>query len=857
MPQRIVRALAASVLAILISLSAHAQTLTIYDEALQNTFADYSYNGTTNFANGDQAHGGTLSVSFIPASGSALSFARPSPDVSSAEYPILRFWVHGGVAGGQQLLLVLQRDGVIVAQPDLDSYVDGGGIVAGAWREVTVPLGPLAASFDRIDLYSDTVQQVLYVDDMVLGQVAAQVADPMTIEHDVTVQSIASDRFTWKDSSNLPRVAVLAHNDGAIVNGSYGGALREFRYQLPNGSTRVASITTYNNGGYGGFGYVVNHSNAGSCVGDDSPLGFGTPGTWTRVFEGRHHAIFRFQQNYPRNCPNQARTIPVTIDWMFSTGHDHPVYAITYDVDLVKNASNVIAPANTLDDDSRAPYGELNIDGDGGTDIDGVAWGDRRKFTSTTAPVTLSSDWTYNVVNKVPYVKEWIAGDLTVDNKKNATMGIVQTQTMSQQDAGGARDPNYHDISDFWDKTSADGYAGGAYKMPYQNEWAYQANANSIGVGIPNNNARLTWRTQWGFLGQTTYDPNDGIAVNLPGYPKKSYSTWIVLGTHSTLPVEAQVTQVETIQELTLSTITGSVVTSGPAGVTRADNVTYDPPGYNHVYGALAFSAQNNVLDANIAVGAGTLKKPLIIVSNYTGADPTVKVGGVTLTADADYFHSLRPSASELWLTLNSDVTGAVNHLEISGVAAGAPTAPTGVTATAFSATQVNISWVAVAGADSYEVVREGPIATFTTVGTPAGNSFSDLTASAATSYFYRVRAVNGSGTSPDSNADLATTVIFTNDPLAAGIAIEAAHLAQLRNAVNAVRALAGLGAAAVTDAASAGVLVRAVHLTELRTALDDARTILALSTGGYSDGGLTGIAVKALHVTELRERTE
>ena len=46
-----------------------------------------------------------------------------------------------------------------------------------------------------------------------------------------------------------------------------------------------------------------------------------TPGHWQRVFEGRHHAIFRFTQNYPRNCPSFARTIPVTIDWMFSTGH--------------------------------------------------------------------------------------------------------------------------------------------------------------------------------------------------------------------------------------------------------------------------------------------------------------------------------------------------------------------------------------------------------------------------------------------------------------------------------------------------------------------------------------------------------
>src|SRR4029077_13090553 len=107
-----------------------------------------------------------------------------------------------------------------------------------------------------------------------------------------------------------------------------------------------------------------------------------------------------------------------------------------YDVDQISPAT----PVNTLDDDSRAPYGEVTIGGDGSTDIDGLAWGDRCKYRSTTSPVTLSSSWTYNVMNTVPYVKEWLAGALTVDHKLDATMGLVQTQTMDQQDAGGARD---------------------------------------------------------------------------------------------------------------------------------------------------------------------------------------------------------------------------------------------------------------------------------------------------------------------------------------------------------------------------------------------------------------------------------
>lgn len=858
---------AAGALLFVFSATLHAQTLTIYDEAMQNSFdgPGYSYGGGSNFASTAEAHAGTYSISFIGNNYNAVSFARPAPDVSSAAYPVLRFWVHGGATGNQQLRLYLQLNDAIVANVELESYVDGGSIGAGVWREVTIPLAPLAATFDRIDLQSDqgAAQGVLYIDDVVLGQEEAELVDPMVIENSVTVASMVSDRFTWKDSNNQPRVAVLAHNDGQVFNNARGGALREFRYQLPNGSTRIAPVTTYGNAGYGGFGYVVSHASRSACAGDDSPLGGFHPGLgYERVFEGRHHAIFRFRQNYPRNCGTTgglSRKLPVTIDWMFSTGRDNPVWAITYDVDLAfATTGGAIAPANTFYDDSRAPYGELAIDGDGFTSLDGTAWGDRWKFTTTSSPITLNSSWTWNVANTVPYVKEWLAGPLTALNKKDATMGIVQTQTLDQQDAAGARDPGVgSDIRPYWNTTSAAGNACGAQVMPCENDWPYQANANSVQFG--NNNARMTWKTQYGFLGQTSYTTNNGgPTITAAGYPKVSYSTYIVLGTHTTSPVETQVTQVETVQSVVLSADIGSVVTSGPAGITRADNVTYDPPGYNHVYGALAFDAADNALDANIEVGNGTLKKPLIVVSNYTGGEPAVTFGGVLLAADADYFASLREDASELWITLNQNLTGAVNHLEIAGVGGGgAPPAPTGVVATASGTTQVEISWTAVAGADSYEVDRQDPGGAFTLVGSPAGNSFSDTTASANTAYLYQVRAVNGAGTSANSAFDLATTVIFTDNPLTSGIKVKAVHLAQLRTAVNAVRALAGLGAAGFTDAASTGVRVKGVHITELRTALDAGRTLLSLSTGGYTDASLASVKVKAIHGEELRDRVE
>ncbi len=662
--------------------------LVVYDDALQNDFGDWSYGGGVSFANPAPVHGGTQSISLAGNNFNAVSMTHESGALSTATYPVLHFWIHGGTSGGQALTLILQKNCstgtcAVAAQANLNAFIAGGSAAANTWREVTVPItqAPLsyAGDFDRIDILSAAsgTQATVYFDDVSLQpgangidsifangfDSAAPTVNGLVQEHDVTVASMVSDRFTWRDSTLRPRVAVLAHNDGQsgpVAPGGYpnrGGALREFRYQMPDDSTRVAAVTHYGNAGEGGFGYVVSHSawpsNGGGCNGDDSPLGYGFPGTFQRVFEGRHHAIFRFTQNYPRHCssaPGGASTaVPVTIDWTFSTGRDNPLWAVTYDMSAL--------PANYLFDDSRAPYGELNIDGDGSTPISGVAWGDRWQFTSTGSPLTLNSAWTWNTPNSVPYVKLWVSST-------DATMGLVQSQTMTQQDAG-ARNAYYHDVTAYWGATSAQGDAGDGYAMPWQDSWPYQANAYSIDATTPNSNARLTWGTSFGFLGQSSYEVHDGVTATASGYPKKSYAVYVVLGPHSTGPVEAQRSEIETRQTLTLSASIGSVASSGPAGPGRSDTITYQPAGNDPVRGALTFNASGNALDANIAVGAGTLRHPLIIVRGVSTHPATVQFNGATLAADSDYFSSLRADANELWLTLNRDLSGAGNHLQL------------------------------------------------------------------------------------------------------------------------------------------------------------------------------------------------
>lgn len=142
-------------------------------------------------------------------------------------------------------------------------------------------------------------------------------------------------------------------------------------------------------------------------------------------------------------------------------------------------------------------------------------------------------------------------------------------------------------------------------------------------------------------------------------------AVYVVLGTHTTDPVEAQRSEIETRQTLTLSASIGSVATSGPAGPARSDTITYAPAGYDPVYGALTFNATGNALDANIAVGSGTLKNPLFVVRGASAYPSTVRLNGAVLTADVDYFPSLRAGTSELWLTLNRNLGGATNRLQL------------------------------------------------------------------------------------------------------------------------------------------------------------------------------------------------
>jgi hypothetical protein len=187
-----------------------------------------------------------------------------------------------------------------------------------------------------------------------------------------------------------------------------------------------------------------------------------------------------------------------------------------------------------------------------------------------------------------------------------------------------------------------------------------------------------------------------------------------------------------------------------------------------------------------------------------------------------------------------------------------APPAPANLGASATSPTTVTLTWSPAVGATQYEIERAAAGTGFQPLATVQNSSYVDGSVSPSTAYLYRVRATNGGGTSPYGNTDLATTVIFADDPVTAGTTVvRAVHVSQLRTAVEAVVALAGLAQQPWSDGSltAGSTPIRKVHVEELRSSLTSARNALALPALAFTDPVLTtATPVRSQHVQELRD---
>lgn len=151
-----------------------SSAFTLYSDALAPGWRSGSWGATVNLASTAYVHSGSYAVSFTM-TGAYGAFA---PSTRSGSFDLtpftnVRFYVNGEATGGQKLSFMVYRTdtGVWSKLVAIDKYIAGGGVAAGQWRLMDMPLSALGIGgvpINRIALQSSlsTPQPAVSVDDI-------------------------------------------------------------------------------------------------------------------------------------------------------------------------------------------------------------------------------------------------------------------------------------------------------------------------------------------------------------------------------------------------------------------------------------------------------------------------------------------------------------------------------------------------------------------------------------------------------------------------------------------------------------------------------------------------------------------
>jgi uncharacterized repeat protein (TIGR01451 family) len=332
------------------------------------------------------------------------------------------------------------------------------------------------------------------------------------------------------------------------------------------------------------------------------------------------------------------------------------------------------------------------------------------------------------------------------------------------------------------------------------------------------------------------------------------------------------------------TSVTNTATVAGGSDINTSNNTASDPTTIVHApdltvkktHTGSFTPGQNGVYTITVGnVGTGPTSGTVSVVDNLPAGMSPVSMSGSGWSCDLTYATCTRTDALAatstyppitLTVTVPSFPATVTNVAAVSGGGeivtwnnsasdlTQIVAAPTNVLAAAVSTTQVTVSWSIVPAATTYEVLRSSGNSPFAVIGSTISPTFLDSGRTPNTTYVYKVRAVQGGVTGPLSAPELATTTFFTNDPIVArATKMKPAHILELRIAVNAVRAAAGLGPVSFTDPTlPAGARIKSIHLAQLRDGLNAARVVLGLSE--MSVGGVgSGLPINAYTVSTLR----
>ncbi len=510
----------------------------------------------------------------------------------------------------------------------------------------------------------------------------------VSVNENVAVNGKQCDVITWTDDRGQSREIALVRADGDTGN-YIGGYIERYRYQGAGGLKTAQSDNSM--AGVSGLGTTVHHYSNTAATGKR-----GSNGNSGFILQSTHHVIWRWTANV-----NAGGNIATVVDYIIRDGRSDIGWASSYDT----SSEN----ANTVQADCRGPYVQFDWDGDGaffGTQVSGIRWGDRFHFRTVNFNGAASS-WDYTQANSIPYMMLYKSG-----NNGDAECGMVQTQTWTQQDAGGYWWANSAGGTSSSDWTAGDTNNDGAAdnQMPANWNCPFQLNAYE---GY--NAEKMAWGTNFGYVGRDTYQDLT-YANRSGGHPHQGYTVFIHIGQHSHGGVDALIQHMASSQQSTLSATQGQVVSSGPDHVGLNPSVTYQPQGWDHRYAEWVLSDQGSGIAMQLNVGGNGLSRSTFRIENFSGnaVPATIQLNNQDITLDQDYHASLHNNT--LYVTLLNNLAAGVNNIAIANNGQNPPPPPPPVQNTLpfYNDTTPTLTagwWDSPSGSDSFVEVDDGDAA--------------------------------------------------------------------------------------------------------------------------------------------------
>lgn len=144
----------------------------IYADALASGWQDWSWD-TTRVAVPTPRHGGANALAVTHTAAWAGLYFHANAAVSAAGYTHLRFWIHGGPAGGQRIVVVVNGS---------SANTFAVTAAANSWKQIKAPLSSLGNPAAISDIYWQDAaggpQPTYYLDDIALVTVSGSTATP-------------------------------------------------------------------------------------------------------------------------------------------------------------------------------------------------------------------------------------------------------------------------------------------------------------------------------------------------------------------------------------------------------------------------------------------------------------------------------------------------------------------------------------------------------------------------------------------------------------------------------------------------------------------------------------------------------